>query len=114
MIRRPPRSTRVRSSAASDVYKRQVFDNAGQDCCARSRILVQRNVYDHFMELFETAVAGVQVRDPRDEASEMGPLISADQKARVAAFVDEADVAFRGSTPGGAGFWYAPTVVTPK
>ena len=57
-----------------------VFDNAGQDCCARSRILVQRGVYDRFMELFETAVAGVQVRDPRDEASEMGPLISADQK----------------------------------
>jgi acyl-CoA reductase-like NAD-dependent aldehyde dehydrogenase len=91
-----------------------VFDNAGQDCCARSRILVQRTVYDRFMELFETAVAGVQVRDPRDEASEMGPLISADQLARVAAFVDEADVAFRGSAPGGAGFWYAPTVVTPK
>jgi acyl-CoA reductase-like NAD-dependent aldehyde dehydrogenase len=91
-----------------------VFDNAGQDCCARSRILVQRTVYDHFMELFETAVAGVQVRDPRDEASEMGPLISADQKARVAAFVDEADVAFRGSAPDGDGFWFAPTVVIPK
>ena len=91
-----------------------VFDNAGQDCCARSRILVQRTVYDRFMELFETAVAGVQVRDPRDEASEMGPLISADQRERVAGFVDVADVAFRGSAPDGAGFWYPPTVVTPK
>ncbi len=91
-----------------------VFDNAGQDCCARSRILVQRTVYDRFMELFETAVGGVQVRDPRDEASEMGPLISADQKERVAAYVDEADVAFRGSAPDGDGFWFAPTVVTPK
>ena len=59
-----------------------VFDNAGQDCCARSRILVQRSVFDRFLELFEPAVAGVQVLDPRDEASEMGPLISAQQGRR--------------------------------
>jgi acyl-CoA reductase-like NAD-dependent aldehyde dehydrogenase len=92
-----------------------VFDNAGQDCCARSRILVQRSVYDRFLELFEPAVAGVCVRDPRDEASEMGPLISAEQRARVAAYVaDDSDVAFRGSAPDGPGFWFPPTVVTPK
>ncbi len=91
-----------------------VFDNAGQDCCARSRILVQRSVFDRFLELFEPAVAGVQVRDPRDEASEMGPLISAEQRAMVAAYVDDAEVAFRGSAPDGPGFWYPPTVVLPK
>jgi len=92
-----------------------VFDNAGQDCCARSRILVQRSVYDDFLELFQTAVAGVRVLDPLDEASEMGPLISADQLARVSAFVpDDTDVAFRGSVPDGPGFWYPPTVVTPR
>ena len=91
-----------------------VFDNAGQDCCARSRILVQRSVFDRFLELFEPAVAGVQVRDPRDEASEMGPLISAEQRSMVAAYVDDAEVAFRGSAPDGPGFWYPPTVVLPK
>jgi acyl-CoA reductase-like NAD-dependent aldehyde dehydrogenase len=91
-----------------------VFDNAGQDCCARSRILVQRSVFDRFLELFEPAVAGVQVRDPRDEASEMGPLISAEQRAMVAAYVDDAEVAFRGSAPDGPGFWFPPTVVLPK
>jgi len=92
-----------------------VFDNAGQDCCARSRILVQRSVFDRFLELFEPAVAGVRVIDPTDETSEMGPLISADQRARVAAYVpDDTDVAFRGSAPDGPGFWFPPTVVTPR
>ena len=92
-----------------------VFDNAGQDCCARSRILVQRSVFDRFLELFEPAVAGVRVIDPTDEASEMGPLISADQRSRVAAYVpDDTDVAFRGSAPDGPGFWFPPTVVTPR
>jgi acyl-CoA reductase-like NAD-dependent aldehyde dehydrogenase len=92
-----------------------VFDNAGQDCCARSRILVQRGVYDEFLERFAAAVAGVKVRDPLDETSEMGPLISSDQLARVSAFVpDDTDVAFRGSVPDGPGFWYPATVVTPK
>jgi acyl-CoA reductase-like NAD-dependent aldehyde dehydrogenase len=95
-----------------------VFDNAGQDCCARSRILVQRNVFDRFMEHFETAVRGVVVTDPSDEASEMGPLISADQHARVRSYVEDAadgvEVAFRGKAPDGAGYWYAPTVVLPR
>ena len=102
----------LEEAAATAPYA--VFDNAGQDCCARSRILVQRSVFDRFLSLFEQAVAGVQVLDPRDEASEMGPLISAEQKARVAAYVDDAEVAFRGSAPSGPGFWFAPTVVIPK
>jgi acyl-CoA reductase-like NAD-dependent aldehyde dehydrogenase len=95
-----------------------VFDNAGQDCCARSRILVERSVFDRFMEHFETAVRGVVVTDPHDEAAEMGPLISADQHERVSAYVEGAadgvDIAFRGSAPEGAGYWYAPTVVLPR
>ena len=88
-----------------------VFDNAGQDCCARSRLLVEASAYDHFMELFESAVRGVRVLDPTDEASEMGPLISAAQRESVSAYVDESTVAFRGDAPDGPGYWMAPTVL---
>ncbi|MHB1613698.1 MAG: aldehyde dehydrogenase family protein [Actinomycetes bacterium] len=89
-----------------------VFDNAGQDCCARSRILVQRSAYDRFLELLEPAVAGVRVGDPGQEGMEMGPLISAEQRERVAAYVpDDAHVAFRGSCPTGPGYWFPPTVL---
>ena len=90
-----------------------VFDNAGQDCCARSRILVQRDAYDRFMELLEPAVKGVVVGDPGAEATEMGPLISRGQWETVSSFVpDDAAVAFRGSCPSGAGYWFPPTVLT--
>jgi len=88
------------------------FDNAGQDCCARSRILVERSAYDRFMELFEAAVAGVVVTDPSDDKAEMGPLISAAHRERVAGYVG-ANVAFRGSAPAGSGYWFPPTVLTP-
>jgi acyl-CoA reductase-like NAD-dependent aldehyde dehydrogenase len=93
-----------------------VFDNAGQDCCARSRILVERSVHDRFLELLEPAVAGVKVVAPERDDSEMGPLISAAHREHVASFVEGAgvDVAFRGSVPDGAGWWYAPTVVIPR
>ena len=91
-----------------------MFDNAGQDCCARSRILVQRSVLDKFMELFEPAVKGVAVGDPASAATEMGPLISAAHREHVASYVpDGAPVAFRGHTPSGLGFWYPPTVLAP-
>jgi acyl-CoA reductase-like NAD-dependent aldehyde dehydrogenase len=91
-----------------------VFDNAGQDCCARSRILVQRSVYDRFMELLEPAVQGVRVGDPALSQTQMGPLISAGHRARVASYVpDDAPVAFRGSAPDGPGFWFPPTVLAP-
>ncbi|MEV5572548.1 aldehyde dehydrogenase family protein [Spirillospora sp. NPDC052269] len=89
-----------------------VFDNAGQDCCARSRILVQRTVYDRFMELLEPAVQAVVVGDPRDEKTQVGPLISGAHRARVASYVTGgAPVAVRGSAPSGKGFWFAPTVL---
>ena len=89
-----------------------VFDNAGQDCCARSRILVQRSVMDDFMQRLETAVQGVVVGDPAHESTEMGPLISRGQLDTVRSFVpDETSVAFRGTCPDGAGFWYPPTVL---
>ncbi|CAL4858666.1 aldehyde dehydrogenase family protein [Microbacterium sp. MM2322] len=97
--------------AAAAAVPGSVFDNAGQDCCARSRLLVQRSVFDRFLELVEPAVAGWRVGDPNDEATEMGPLISAGQRDRVASYVDGANVAFRGSAPEGEGFWFAPTVV---
>jgi acyl-CoA reductase-like NAD-dependent aldehyde dehydrogenase len=99
----------LEKAAASAPYA--VFDNAGQDCCARSRILVEDSAYDRFMELFEPAVKAVKVLDPREDASEMGPLITAAQRESVRGFVDEAEVAFRGSAPEGPGYWMAPTVL---
>jgi acyl-CoA reductase-like NAD-dependent aldehyde dehydrogenase len=91
-----------------------VFDNAGQDCCSRSRLLVQREVHDRFLELLEPAVTGFRVLDPSNEASEMGPLISAAQRAAVAAYVpDDAPVAFAGTVPEGPGYWFPPTVLAP-
>ncbi|WP_301120183.1 aldehyde dehydrogenase family protein [Mycolicibacterium fortuitum] len=92
-----------------------VFDNAGQDCCARSRILVQRSVYDRFMELLEPAVKGVAVGDPTARDTEMGPLVSRPHWESVSSYVpDDAPVAFRGSAPKGRGFWFPPTVLTPQ
>jgi len=91
-----------------------VFGNAGQDCCARSRILVEAPALDRFMQALETAVAGLVVGDPLDERTQMGPLISAGHRDNVASFVGaDAPVAFRGTVPGGPGFWYPPTVLAP-
>jgi acyl-CoA reductase-like NAD-dependent aldehyde dehydrogenase len=87
-----------------------VFDNAGQDCCARSRILVERSVYDEFKELFVAATDGVKVGDPADEATEMGPLISAAHRETVAGFVDGSPL-FQGGHPDGKGYWFPCTVV---
>jgi acyl-CoA reductase-like NAD-dependent aldehyde dehydrogenase len=87
-----------------------VFDNAGQDCCARSRILVEKSAYDRFLDLLVTATAGVKVGDPSSEQTEMGPLISAAHRETVASFVEEEPV-FRGQTPEGPGFWYPCTLV---
>jgi acyl-CoA reductase-like NAD-dependent aldehyde dehydrogenase len=97
-------------AAASAPYA--VFDNAGQDCCSRSRILVQRSIYDSFVTLFIEAIRGVRVGDPEDATTEMGPLISAEQRARVASFIDEkVEVVYRADVPPGRGFWFPPTVV---
>jgi acyl-CoA reductase-like NAD-dependent aldehyde dehydrogenase len=78
-------------------------------------VLVERRAFDEFMQLFEPAVKGVAVLDPADESAEMGPLISAGQRERVASYVpDDAPVAFRGSVPSDVGFWFPPTVLTPS
>jgi betaine-aldehyde dehydrogenase len=91
-----------------------VFGNAGQDCCARSRILVQASVLDEFMAALEGAVTGIRVGDPLDSETQMGPLISAAQRETVASFVPEGTpVAIRGSAPDGPGYWFAPTVLCP-
>ncbi len=87
-----------------------VFDNAGQDCCARSRILVERSAYDRFAELFVAATRTLEVGDPSAESTEMGPLISAQHRETVAGFV-ESDTLYRGVTPDGKGFWYPCTIV---
>lgn len=89
-----------------------VFGNAGQDCCARSRILVQRSVFDRFSELLIEKTAKLRVGDPTDDATEMGPLISAEHRKKVASYVD-GDTAFVGEVPDGQGFWYPPTIIGP-
>ena len=102
----------LEQAAATAPYA--VFDNAGQDCCARSRILVERSVHDRFLALLEPAVQGVRVGDPTSPDTEMGPLISAAHRATVASYVPEgAPVAIRGHAPDGPGFWFAPTVLAP-
>jgi acyl-CoA reductase-like NAD-dependent aldehyde dehydrogenase len=104
----------ARLDRAAATAPQAVFDNAGQDCCARLRILVERAVYERFMTLLEPAVAGVAVGDPTLETSEMGPLISEAHLDTVASFVPEgAPVAVRGVCPGGPGNWFAPTVLAP-
>jgi betaine-aldehyde dehydrogenase len=90
------------------------FGNAGQDCCARSRILVESSIMDRFLEVLEEAVEAIRVGDPLDEHTQMGPLISAGQRETVSSFVgDDAPVAIRGSAPDGPGYWFAPTVLAP-
>jgi acyl-CoA reductase-like NAD-dependent aldehyde dehydrogenase len=91
-----------------------VFDNAGQDCCARSRILVEASGYDRFMSLLEESVKGFRVEDPARESAQMGPLITDGQRRTVASYVDEDRVAFRGTCPDGRGFWYPPTVLAAR
>jgi acyl-CoA reductase-like NAD-dependent aldehyde dehydrogenase len=91
-----------------------VFGNAGQDCCARSRILVQREAVDAFMQALEEAVRSIRVGDPLDRSTQMGPLISAGQREAVSSFLNgEAPVAIRGSAPDGPGYWFPPTVLAP-
>jgi betaine-aldehyde dehydrogenase len=100
--------------AAAAAAPMAVFGNAGQDCCARSRILVQEGAVDRFMELLGEAVRAIVVGQPLDEDTQMGPLISAGQRASVQSFLDEdAPIAVRGSSPDGPGFWFAPTVLAP-
>ncbi|HEY2642956.1 MAG TPA: aldehyde dehydrogenase family protein [Galbitalea sp.] len=102
----------LEKAAATAPYA--VFENAGQDCCARSRILVERSAFDRFLELLEPAVKGVKVGFPGNDETEMGPLVAKAHYEKVASYVDdESRVAFRGSAPAGAGFWFAPTVLLP-
>jgi acyl-CoA reductase-like NAD-dependent aldehyde dehydrogenase len=98
----------LEQAAAAAPYA--VFDNAGQDCCARSRILVERSAYDRFLDLLVAATRAVKVGDPEDDATEMGPLISASHRETVASFVQDEPL-FRGETPNGRGFWYPCTLV---
>lgn len=106
-------------AAAASAAPMSFLDNAGQDCCARSRILVERRVFDDFMGRFEQAIKAIRVGDPGDPGTDMGPLISAGQRAAVRTFVEDAsaaghrtpEIAFRGTAPEGAGWWYPPTVL---
>jgi len=100
----------LEAAAAGAPYA--VFGNAGQDCCARSRILVERSAYDRFVELLVSAAEGVKLGDPEQPETEMGPLVSADQRENVSSYVD-GNVAYQGNKPGGSGFWFPPTVLAP-
>ena len=103
----------VEAAAAAAPFA--VFGNAGQDCCARSRILVQREAVDEFMAALERTVKSMVVGDPLDEATQMGPLISESHRETVASFLDgEVPVAFRGDAPDGPGYWFPPTVLEPS
>jgi len=103
----------VERAAAAAAAPLAVFGNAGQDCCARSRILVERSAMEEFLSLLEPEVTGLRVGCPADERTQMGPLISAGQRETVARFVPEGTpVAIRGSAPDGPGYWYPPTVLT--
>ncbi|HEX4401234.1 MAG TPA: aldehyde dehydrogenase family protein [Galbitalea sp.] len=103
----------LEKAAATAPYA--VFENAGQDCCARSRILVERSVFDRFLELLEPAVKGLKVGHPGEESTEMGPLVSKSHFDSVSSYLkDDSRVAFRGSAPDGPGYWFAPTVLLPE
>ena len=98
--------------AAAAATPMSFLDNSGQDCCARTRILVQRSVYDRFLDLLAPAIESVVVGDPADEKTQMGPLISQVQLDRVRSYVPDDLPGIRGSAPDGPGFWFAPTVLT--
>ncbi|WP_223188338.1 aldehyde dehydrogenase family protein [Streptomyces sp. TRM68416] len=98
--------------AAAQAAPMSFLDNSGQDCCARTRILVQRSAYDRFLELLTPAVGAVRVGDPADERTDMGPLISRAQLERVRSYVPEGAEGIRGKAPEGPGFWFPPTVLT--
>ncbi len=89
-----------------------IYDNSGQDCCARGRILVEASVHDRFVDMVVEVTKGIKVSTPNDPDSYMGPLVSAQHLAKVRSFDGEGDIAFRGTTPDGPGFWFPPTVVT--
>src|SRR5262249_51375859 len=98
-------------AAAAAAAPGAVYDNTGQDCCARSRILVERSAYDEFLGRLETAAKEWRVRDPADESSPMGPMVSAAQRDSVQRYVEGTTIAFQGETPAGDGFWL-PAMVT--
>ncbi|RAF76593.1 aldehyde dehydrogenase, partial [Burkholderia multivorans] len=90
-----------------------VFDNSGQDCCSRSRLLVHRGIYDEFMAALEESVGDFAAADPTLPDTAMGPLVTAAHRDKVASYVAAGEVAFRGTAPEGPGFWFPPTVLTP-
>ncbi|MEU8714551.1 aldehyde dehydrogenase family protein [Streptomyces sp. NPDC048663] len=98
--------------AAAAATPMSFLDNSGQDCCARTRVLVQRSVHDRFLELLAPAIASVTVGDPADEKTDMGPLISKSQLDRVRSYVGTEAPGIRGTAPDGPGFWFPPTVLT--
>lgn len=100
-------------SAAAAAAPGGVFDNSGQDCCSRSRLLVQRGIYEEFMAALESSVGSFACADPSLENTDMGPLVTAAHRDKVAGYVAAAEVAFTGSAPDGPGFWFPPTVLTP-
>jgi acyl-CoA reductase-like NAD-dependent aldehyde dehydrogenase len=103
------------AKAAADAPM-SVFGNAGQDCCARSRILVQRPAYDEFVERFTEATKAIAVGDPLSADTEMGPMISAGQRQTSLDYIgigtgEGARLVAGGEIPDGDGFYMQPAVV---
>ena len=93
-----------------------VFDNAGQDCCSRSRAFVQRPLYDAFVERFAGLTDAVRVGSPLEESTEMGPMISAAQRQTALDYLaigtqEGARRVTGGEVPDGAGFYLRPAVL---
>lgn len=88
-----------------------VFDNSGQDCCSRSRVLVQRDAYSRFVELFIAASRSFTVGDPLSPDTAMGPLVTASHKVKVQGFLADVDVLWTGEAPSGAGHWMPCRIV---
>lgn len=89
-----------------------VFGNAGQDCCARSRILVEASVFDSFVDRLIDATKKITVGDPESDDTDMGPLVSEQQRDTVASYVD-GQTAWQGDAPSGRGYWFPPTILAP-
>ena len=88
-----------------------VFDNSGQDCCSRSRIFVQRPIFDEFVELMIAETKKIVVGDPMDPATTMGPLFTRAHHDRVSSYLEGITPTWAGSAPTGNGYWFPCTII---
>lgn len=102
--------------AAAKAAPMAVFANTGQDCCARSRVLVEKSAYDQFLEAFVEATEALRVGEPLDASTQIGPMVSAKQRQSVEEYIDVARqeggrILCGGNRPQEPGYYLAPTIV---